>query len=200
MRARPVADVIEDLEFLDGTGVGATDAAVRTDFPSAHAMEKWLDRHGRSDLWQSLKHRDPAGTHLSGSDRKKRSLMSVPTEPIDTIARLITEAQGSTRARTRKKADRLSDLVADLRSTLTAEREDDERREKARKDIERLERQLSEAKALLRGGSTTVEVGDGISAAELREWARHNGIECPPVGRVPNSVREAFEADRQAAS
>lgn len=34
----------------------------------------------------------------------------------------------------------------------------------------------------------------GPSAKELREWARSQGLEVPERGRIPASVREAFEA------
>ena len=34
------------------------------------------------------------------------------------------------------------------------------------------------------------------SAREIRDWARSNGLEVPDRGRVPASVREAFEAAR----
>lgn len=34
----------------------------------------------------------------------------------------------------------------------------------------------------------------GTSAAEIREWARSNGFEVPERGRIPASVREAFDA------
>jgi hypothetical protein len=198
--SRPAADVIEDLEFLDSTGVGAVDAAERTDFPSAHAMEKWLERHARFDLWLSLKRRDPAGTHLSGSDRKERRLMAAPTPQPDTFAKLIANGVASTRARTRKKAERAGALIDELRDLLNAECAEDERREKARKDVERLERQLAEAKALLRGGPVAIDVDGGVTAAELREWAKANGVECPDRGRVPAAVREAFDAAEEQAS
>lgn len=29
---------------------------------------------------------------------------------------------------------------------------------------------------------------------QVRDWARTNGVECPERGRIPNEVREAFEA------
>lgn len=198
----PVAETLEDLAFLDETGVGANDAAKRIGFASAHAMERWLDRQDEYDLWLRFKHRDPEGAHPSGRDRKKRRLMSIQTQQPDAIAALITEAQQSTRARTRKRADKISDLVADLRGILAAERDEDQRRETARKEIEKLERQLAEAKQKLRGGvSSSITVGSGISAADLRAWAERNGVECPAKGRVPATVREAYEeAAEEAAS
>lgn len=40
----------------------------------------------------------------------------------------------------------------------------------------------------------------GPSETDVRIWAVANGVECPPIGRVPASVRDAFEADREAAA
>ena len=194
MRAHDVETVIEDLEFLDGSLVGATDAAQRTGFASAEAMEKWLERHERRDLWTRLARRDPAGTHDSSS-RKKRRLMTVPTEPTDDLASLLAEAGGSSRTRTRNKAEKVRALVDELRVTLEAEREDDQRKDEARKEIARLERKLADAKARLRGGeSSTITVGSSVSASDLRAWATRNGIECPAMGRIPAAVREAYES------
>lgn len=197
MKPRLAVDVFEDLAFLDESLVGANEAARRTGFPSAHAMEKWLQRHERSDLWQRFKHRDPEGAHPSGSDRKAQRLMSIDIE--DTITALLVRADQSDRTRTRSKAAKVRGLLDDLRSALSIEREEDARREKARKDIERLERELAAAKSALRGGSpASITVGDGISAAELRSWAKANGIDCPPMGRIPATVREAYEAADEA--
>lgn len=192
-------DALEDLEFLDSTGVGATDAAERVGFANAEAMEKWLRRKGHPALWSRFMHRDHPGTHDSDS-RKRRRLMEAP-ERIETIAALIATAQQSTRARTRNRADKVSDLIADLRTTLAAEREEDDRRESARKEVQRLEKALAEAKATLRGGSpTTLDVDSSVSAADLREWAKANGVECGPIGRVPASVREQYEAAQEQAA
>lgn len=191
-----VANTLEDLEFLDASGTGATQAAERAGFASAHALEKWLERRGRYDLWLSLKHRDPEGTHVSGSDRKKRRLMSVqPDLTDDTFTRLLANGEASTRARTRSKAKRARDLLHDLRVILNAEAQEDEQRTQAAAEVERLTRELAEAKARLRGGSpTTLDVDASVTAADLRRWAADNGVECPAMGRVPQQVRAAYEA------
>lgn len=201
--SRPVADVIEDLEFLNDSLVGATDAARRTDFPSAHAMEKWLERHGRTDLWQAFKHRDPAGAHPSGTDRKKRTMSIAPaTHP---LTALLDEAEESSVARHRRKAERIRTLIAELRTDLECDRERREAEERAREEVAELEKALAEAKAALRqakgqGKVAPIAVGSGVSAADLRAWAARNGIACPATGRVPAKVREAFENAQQVAS
>ncbi|MET9122970.1 histone-like nucleoid-structuring protein Lsr2 [Streptomyces sp. NPDC004528] len=37
-------------------------------------------------------------------------------------------------------------------------------------------------------------------SAVVRAWARENGVECPPVGRVPKAVVEAWEASNSRAA
>jgi hypothetical protein len=36
--------------------------------------------------------------------------------------------------------------------------------------------------------------GGGVSAKEIREWARSNGYDVPERGRIPAEVRSAYEA------
>lgn len=193
---RPVAEVIEDLTDLDSFGVGATDAAKRTGFPTPHAMERWLHRQKEYPLWLRMKARDPEGMHDPANRR-----LHMTENSTDAIAALISRAQKSSRKRTRTKADKVSDLVADLRHLLDVEEHEDKAREVARKDVERLERELREAKAILKGGSATPATTEGPSAADIREWARAEGVDCPAMGRIPESVRAAYlEADEQQAS
>lgn len=199
---RPVADVIEDLEFLNDTLVGATEAARRADFPSPHALEKWLDRHDRTDLWLAFKHRDPAGAHPSGAERKARRMSIAPTT--HPLTALLDEAEESTVARHRRKAEKIRTLIAELRVDLEADRERREAEQRARDEVAELEKALADAKAALRaakgGKSVPITVGSGVPAAVLREWAASNGVECPKAGRVPSAVREAFENAQQVAS
>lgn len=68
-----VESVLEDLAFLDSTGVGATEAASRTGFASAEALEKWLTRQGHYSLWQKFKHREAPGIHHYPTQRKRRA-------------------------------------------------------------------------------------------------------------------------------
>ena len=43
-------------------------------------------------------------------------------------------------------------------------------------------------------GRTKAATNSGPSARELRDWARSNGYEVSDRGRVPEEVRQAFEA------
>lgn len=185
--AKDKDSIIEDLEFMDEARVGAAEAAERAGFASAEAMEKWLERHDAYDLWLSFKARDPRGLHGEKARRE---------QPKDNgIAALMSAAQESTRAATRRKADRVSDLIADLRQIVAAEKAEDERRKEAAAEVERLSRELAKAKARLRGGkSTTLTIASSVSAADIRKWAAENGVECPPMGRIPGTVREQYEA------
>lgn len=72
--------VLEDLQFLAETGVGTVEAARRTGFPSANALEKWLapDRYNRMDVWHALRRHDwcpvnDAGAARWGRNRRFRS-------------------------------------------------------------------------------------------------------------------------------
>ena len=188
---RDVASTIEDLEFLDESGVGAIEAAQRSGFASANAMSLWLREHDANDLWQSLRARDP-----SGADPRKPTPATVTSMARDSIASILDAASKSKAARTRTRAEKARALIDELRVTVAQEREDEQRAAEARKEIERLERELAAAKAKLRGtgGKASIDVGSSVSAAELRAWAKANGVECPPMGRVPAAVREAWEA------
>lgn len=46
------------------------------------------------------------------------------------------------------------------------------------------------------GGRGAKSTQGGPSARELRDWARSNGHKVPDRGRIPGSVREAYEAAR----
>jgi len=134
-----------------------------------------------------------------------------------TYGQLLAQAAKSSKARTRGLGTKIAGLVADL-AQLVADEEEAVRRgaeiarakAEARAEVERLERELAEAKARLTGKkpATPKPAGgtpDGVrasgpvpSAAEIRAWAAANDVECPPRGIVPNAVRAAY--DEQAAT
>ena len=45
-----------------------------------------------------------------------------------------------------------------------------------------------------RGRRSSASSNSAHSAKEIRDWARSNGHKVPERGRIPSSVREAFEA------
>lgn len=98
---------------------------------------------------------------------------------------LIEVGKASTVAKVRKAADRaevamqrLAEAVEETRAT-----------EAARREIERLEQELRDAKAKLRGGTTTAPRPD---AGQVRAWAAQAGVDCPATGRVPRTVVDAY--------
>lgn len=184
-----VAARIEDLEYMDEHGVNATEAAARTGFPSPSAMEKWLHRHDAYDLWTSMKRREPAGTH-NNSKTPPRVVAAA-----DGTAVLLAEAKQSTRKRTRSKAERIDTLLGELRQALTAEQAEDRAAAEARAEIERLERELSEARAKLRGVAAPVRTD---RASDIRAWAAQHDLECSSTGRIPADIRKAYESAREA--
>lgn len=67
------AALIEDLTFLAGHGVGATEAAARTGFTSAKALDKYLRRHQQPTLTNQLFHQDPLPTGHRQATRFRRA-------------------------------------------------------------------------------------------------------------------------------
>jgi hypothetical protein len=45
-----------------------------------------------------------------------------------------------------------------------------------------------------RGRRSSTSAANGHSAKEIRDWARSNGHKVPERGRIPSTVRDAFEA------
>lgn len=114
------------------------------------------------------------------------SLNPAPVAPRPPLlqAGLAHEDQRIRRAAEKAKAaiDRLSGLV----------REYDAKAE-ARAEVGRLERELAEAKAALRGPKAKATPG-GIDAKAVRAWAATQGITVPPRGRIPADVLARYTA------
>jgi hypothetical protein len=128
-----------------------------------------------------------------------------PVGPPDEIRILINTAKGHPSKRIQAQANkvldalgRLRDLIAEDEAKHAARRAEDAQKAAARAEIARLEKQLADAKAKLRGAkptATTIEVDSSVSSAELRAWAKTKGIDVPAVGRVPAAVREQYAAE-----
>jgi len=124
---------------------------------------------------------------------------------------LLEEAAKSSKVRTRNLGVKIAGLVADLAQLVAEEAvslreaaEAERRKAEARAEVERLERELAEAKAKLTGKPPT-QGGqiDTPSPAEIRAWAQQNGVECTRTGIVPKAVRAAYDAahaDQDVAS
>lgn len=63
-----------------------------------------------------------------------------------------------------------------------------------RQEIADLRAVLAAKQAALRGAPTkTADNGSGPTAKDVRAWATGAGVDCPPVGRVPQHVMAAYE-------
>jgi hypothetical protein len=176
--ARNVEKTIEDLEFLDESRVGAIEAAERLGFATANAMQVWLREHDALDLWKAMHARDPEGASINA-----RPVESAPkpTPPNATLVTLLDAADATGRKALANKAQRIRDLVAELRAAVEAETARVEVEREARADIERLQRELAEAKAKLRTGPATATV--------TRITAPKGDFPCPDCGKHFDTVQ-----------
>ena len=55
-------------------------------------------------------------------------------------------------------------------------------------------RKVSSARGGRKKAVGSAAAANGPSAAEIREWARSQGLEVPERGRIPADVRDAYEA------
>jgi hypothetical protein len=134
-----------------------------------------------------------------------------PEKP-DEFRILINTAKNHDRARIQKLADKILEDLAKLRGLIDQEQEAFQARQReaqekaaAKAEVDRLERELKEAKAKLRpakktNGATSTPDSDEPSAADVRAWATEKGIEVPSRGRLPQEIREAYDDAHQKAS
>lgn len=166
-----------------------------------------------------------AGTPVTPTARPT-SAPAAPVTPLtrpDEIRILLNTAKGHPSKRIQAAADRIFDQVGRLRELI---REDDEKnaekrraaaaKEAARAEVKRLEQQLADARAKLRGtkppattspsrpagttgqpSTSFVTAEDleriGLTSKELRAWAGDHNIECSASGRVPRRVLAAYD-------
>lgn len=113
--------------------------------------------------------------------------------------------------RIRDAFDRLDDLIIADEDRHAATREAAKAKAAAKAEIDRLTAELKAAKARLRGtpkpvmgGGTPVQRDQreqpAIPYAEIRAWAKTNGVDVPRYGRVPNAVIDKWKAATQAAA
>lgn len=161
----------------------------------------------------------PAGTAIPEprtsrpASTSPSSVASPDARPIghapDEIRILINTAKSHPAKRIQAQADRvldgigkLRDLIAEDQAKNAAKRAEDAAKAAARAEIKRLEQQLADAKAKLKKtpapGGVKVEVGPDVSAADLRAWAKTQGIDVPDRGRVPAEIREQYAAEHPA--
>lgn len=131
------------------------------------------------------------------------------TKP-DEIRVLLNTAKQHPAKRIQTQADRVFDALDKLRGLIRDDEEKNAAKRKAEADkaaaraqVQQLEQQLRDAKAKLRtttsAPKTTAE-GEGPSAADIRDWAAGEGIECPTRGRVPQAIRQAYDEAHPVAA
>lgn len=126
---------------------------------------------------------------------------------------VIAEGKGHSAVRVQRAAvkaevalQQLVNLLDATREQEAAKRAAEKAKAEARAEVERLERQLAEAKAKLRGPARAAAVAvvtpnqAGASAKDIRSWAASAGVDCPAVGKVPQRVVDAYLAAHQGAA
>lgn len=137
----------------------------------------------------------------------------LPAKP-DEIRVLLNTGKAHPAKRIQAQTDRCFDALDKLKAMI---REDEAKHAARRKaqaekaavhaEITRLENQLRAARAKLRGTRPTPSETasdspsdgsdgagqNGVSETAVRAWARTHDVECPPTGRVPKAVREAYD-------
>lgn len=134
-------------------------------------------------------------------------VQAVPSRPAGTVPDpLLDRATRSTKAGTRSLGERIQKQLRDLRARLDAEdRAAEEKAERERikaaaaAEVTRLREQLREAERALRGKDATPSAATTDSKA-VRAWAAEQGIDCPKVGRVPATIRAAYDEAHKAAA
>lgn len=183
------------------------DIASHHGYPSTDRMTRAID------LIEAKLHEGeiPTGSILPAEAQRSTATAAttttVPLTKPDEICILINTAKGHPSKRIQNAADKLLDDIGRLRDLIKADeqkhaaaREAAAVKAAARAEVERLERQLAEAKAKLRGTPVKSPVSSGaveVIAADVRAWAAANGVECPAKGIVPGRVREAYDAAHQ---
>ena len=157
---------------------------------------------------------DPDGgrTVASTSDARPAAAPASPVRPTPVLRDVIAEGKAHSALRVQRAAVKAEVALATLANLLDATREAEAAKRAAEKakaaaraEVERLEKQLADAKAKLRGPARAAAVAvvapnqAGASAKEIRAWAAANGIDCPATGRVPGAVVDAYAAAQVAA-
>ncbi len=184
---------IEDLYWLVETDAHLVDACTRLQITDS-ALEKFCDRYGIYPLYQRLKHR---AHHCN--EQCPNVLPPIPPPPTtlesimtNDITELIERAQEHPLARIKSAARRADEAIEKLRDLIAAE----DAKAQALAEVERLERELAEAKARARGQTVKPAVAR-VDTKQIRVWAKRKGMDCPTRGRVPQRVIAAYDKAQQ---
>lgn len=133
-----------------------------------------------------------------------------PARPTPVLRDVIAEGKAHSSVKVQRAAVKAEVALATLvglldatRAEEAAKRAAEKAKAEARAEVERLEQQLADAKAKLRGPARVAAVAvvapnqAGASAKEIRAWAEDAGVDCPTVGKVPARVVDAYLAAHQ---
>jgi hypothetical protein len=117
--------------------------------------------------------------------------LTIPTTVPEDIAALLVKA--AMLPSLAAKAAKVESLLNFIRSEIDAA----EKAEKLRAVVARHRAAIAEAEQQLtdlRGNNRSHHPGPTGEAAQIRTWAKENGVECPTFGRVPQSVVDLWKA------
>jgi transcriptional regulator with XRE-family HTH domain len=116
-----------------------------------------------------------------------RGAKSMTTPTASPLALLLEQASGHGSKRVRGLADKIEGLLDDLRALISQDAE----KEQTRQEVARLERQLAEAKAKLRGGTVTaIRSGGGSGSGRREPTPCRKGCGAMPLGNQGRGVHE----------
>lgn len=120
------------------------------------------------------------------------------TQPPSTLDTLLANARANPSKRIQAAGKRAEQAVQRVRDLIT----EDAGKAEARDRVKRLEAELRRAREALKGSRSVRESrndGPQVDPKAVRAWAAEQGIAVPPVGRVPASVVEQYNAANPAA-
>lgn len=111
-----------------------------------------------------------------------------------TSADLLSAGDQSSQQATRTLSARIRALLDDLSRRLDAE----QATEQARREIAEAQQALDAARARLAQvtgkGKPAPAATAGPTAKQVRAWAAEQGFDCPATGRIPQYIRDAYQA------
>lgn len=121
----------------------------------------------------------------------------------DRTEALLTKAEKSDKARTRRLATKVREQLAELLGLVNSEEAERQataaaaaEKARLRDEVEKLEAELAQKRAALKksGGAAPATSSPAVDSKAVRAWAAENGVECKPFGRVSPEVVAAYEA------
>ena len=120
-------------------------------------------------------------TAYPATGHRRPTQVTVIDHGLGRLERITAQAEGSTRHRIRIKAAQVRTMIDQLDKALQRERE----REASLAELAALRAELAQAETALRAAEPEQPARTrGYNAAEVRAWAKANGIDCPARGSI----------------